>query len=236
MLHRMLLYRWSDSSGIWPCDIPLSTRFRSEHKFWRSKIDNQCQNSSKIIKIGQKNWTLWDTIFQDKILDFLKQSQVEKWVSWTHFWSFRVERGLYIGYRHLSHIVRMFLVVIPASGTVFRLTLDQLVRKNDHSRAVFYSGIFDWGDFLSRNPILDDWKWLYWVSETQIETSCDRNGPKLSSVDQKVFVIVIWLFSGSEFLFLRNRFMDTVFYVRLIVCFMGTVSGWLNDSFALIKW
>ena len=54
MLHRMLLYRWSDSSGIWPCDIPLSTRFRSQHKFWRSKIDNQFQNSSKIIKIGQK--------------------------------------------------------------------------------------------------------------------------------------------------------------------------------------
>ena len=40
--------------------------------------------------------------------------------------------------------------------------------------------------------------------KSQIETSCDRNSPELSSVDQKVFVTARWLVSDSwsGFLFL----------------------------------
>ena len=72
---------------------------------------------------------------------------------------------------------------------------------------VFDSEIFDWGDFLSRNPIFCDWKWSDWASETQIEPSCDRIGLELSSVDQKVFMIVIWLFSDSRFFIFCNRYM-----------------------------
>ena len=41
---------------------------------------------------------------------------------------------------------------------------------------------------------LHDFKWSDLVSATQMETSCDRKSPKLSSVDQKVFMIVIWLY------------------------------------------
>ena len=52
-----------------------------------------------------------------------------------------------------------------------------------------------------------DLKWSDLVSGTQMETSCDRNSPKLSSVDQKVFMIVIWLFSDSGFLFFYIRYM-----------------------------
>ena len=63
---------------------------------------------------------------------------------------------------------------------------------------------------MSRNPIFCDWKWSDWVSETQIEPSCDRIGLELSSVDQKVFVIVIWLFSDSRFFIFYNRYMDIV--------------------------
>ena len=67
-----------------------------------------------------KTWTLWGKIFQSKILGFCETSQVDKWVSWTHFWSFRVARGLYICIKHLLRELRVFLVVIPASGAVFR--------------------------------------------------------------------------------------------------------------------
>ena len=74
-----------------------------------------------------KNWTLWDKIFQSKILGFLGKSQVEKWVSWTHFWSFRVERGLYICLRHLPGVMWVFLVVVSASGAVFRPIFDHRV-------------------------------------------------------------------------------------------------------------
>ena len=63
---------------------------------------------------------------------------------------------------------------------------------------------------MSRNPIFCDWKWSDWASETQIEPSCDRIGLELSSVDQKVFMIVIWLFSDSRFFIFYNRHMDIV--------------------------
>ena len=63
---------------------------------------------------------------------------------------------------------------------------------------------------MSRNPIFCDWKWSDWVSETQIEPSCDRIGLELSSVDQKVFVIVIWLLSDLGFFWFSNRYMDIV--------------------------
>ena len=46
--------------------------------------------------------------------------------------------------------------------------------------------------------------------EEQIEASCDRNGPELSSVDQKVFVIVIWSLSDSGIFLFSNRYMDIV--------------------------
>ena len=55
-----------------------------------------------------------------------------------------------------------------------------------------------------------DFKWSYLASGTQMETSCDRNSPKLSSVDQKVFMIVIGLFSDSRFFIFYNRYMDIV--------------------------
>ena len=74
MLHRMLLYRRSDSWGIWPRDIPLSTRFRSQNKFWRSKMDNQCQNWSKIIEIGPKIGLCRVKYFNPKSWIFLKKS------------------------------------------------------------------------------------------------------------------------------------------------------------------
>ena len=67
-----------------------------------------------------KTWVQWTKIFQPKILGFLEKSQVDKWVSWTHFWSFRVGRGLYICLRHLPRALHVFLVVIPASRAVFR--------------------------------------------------------------------------------------------------------------------
>ena len=63
---------------------------------------------------------------------------------------------------------------------------------------------------MSRNPIFCDWKWSDWASETQIEPSCDRIGLELSSVDQKVFVIVIWLLSDLGFFWFSNRYMDIV--------------------------
>ena len=56
--------------------------------------------------------------------------------------------------------------------------------------------------------MLNDWKWSYWVSETQIEPPCDRIGQKLSSVDQKVFMIVISLFSDSGVVFYCNQYVD----------------------------
>ena len=66
-----------------------------------------------------KTWVQWTKIFQPKILGFLEKSQVDKWVSWTHFWSFRVGRGLYICLRHLPRALHVFLVVIPVSSAVF---------------------------------------------------------------------------------------------------------------------
>ena len=106
----------ADSRRIWPP----STRLWTRNHLQRRKIINQCQNWSKMVEIGQKNWVLWDKISQPKILGFLETSQVDKWVSWTHFWSFRVGRGLYICLRHLPRALRVFLVVIPASRAVFR--------------------------------------------------------------------------------------------------------------------
>ena len=88
------------------------------------------QSVSKLIEDGRnrtKNWVLWDKISQPKILGFLETSQVDKWVSWTHFWSFRVKWGLYICLRHLPRVMRMFLVVILTSRTVFRPIFDHRV-------------------------------------------------------------------------------------------------------------
>ena len=74
-----------------------------------------------------KTWVQWTKIFQPKILGFLGKSQVDKWVSWTHFWSFRVKWGLYTCLRHLPRVMRMFLVVILASRAVFRPIFDHRV-------------------------------------------------------------------------------------------------------------
>ena len=63
---------------------------------------------------------------------------------------------------------------------------------------------------MSRNPIFCGWKWSDWVSATQIEPSCDGIGLELSSVDQKVFVIVIWSLSDSGIFLFSNRYMDIV--------------------------
>ena len=71
--------------------------------------------------------------------------------------------------------------------------------RNVYSRAVFDSEIFIWGGFLPRNSILYDYKWSDQVSETRIKPSCDKNAPKMSSVDQKVFETVIWSFVGQDY-------------------------------------
>ena len=82
--------------------------------------------------------------------------------------------------------------------------------RNVYSRAVFDSEIFVWGGFLSGYSILYDQKWSDQVSETQIKPSCDRNVPKMRSVDQKVIGTVIWSFVGQECLAKLNRFMGIV--------------------------
>ena len=74
-----------------------------------------------------KTWVQWTKIFQPKILGFLGKSQVDKWVSWTHFWSFRAGRGLCICLGHLPRALRVFLVVIPAPRAVFRPIFDHRV-------------------------------------------------------------------------------------------------------------
>ena len=81
---------------------------------------NQYQNWSKIVEIGQKLGVCRTKYFNPKSWVFLKNPLVDKWVSWGHFWSFRVVRGLYICIRHLPRALLVFLVVILASGAVFR--------------------------------------------------------------------------------------------------------------------
>ena len=106
----------TDSWRVWPP----STRFWSQDHLKRSKMINQYQNWSKIVEIGQKLGVCRTKYFNPKSWVFLKNPLVDKWVSWGHFWSFRVVRGLYICIRHLPRALLVFLVVILASGAVFR--------------------------------------------------------------------------------------------------------------------
>ena len=69
----------------------------SETKFHAKwcKNTNRCQNRSKIAEIGQQLDCVGQNISIQNLVFFLGRSQVEEWVSWDHFWLFRVERGLY---------------------------------------------------------------------------------------------------------------------------------------------
>ena len=123
--------------------------FGSEYLVLESKpliTKEKYRSVSKLIK-DRRNRTKFGfcwTICVKPNLECSQKFSVEKWIPRSHFWSFRVERGLYICVRHLPREPRVSLFrPLGSFWTDFRPRSPYEDPRNECSREVFDCNIFD---------------------------------------------------------------------------------------------